>query len=123
MTSAPAGLATTGLMRRSRFARKAPASTQARRRWPELILAVSFYLGFACYQTWPLVTALGHDLYGAAGDPYGAMAFFRALVEHHHNPFLPGTIKQYSAPEGQPIPWPQCQEYLMPAAIRSYHPR
>lgn len=77
----------------------------AHRRWLELALAVTLYFGFACYFTWPLVTDPVHIFYGAAGDPYGTMSFFRELVDHHHNPFLPGTISQLSAPEGQPIPW------------------
>jgi hypothetical protein len=78
---------------------------RARRRPLELVSAFAIYLGFACYFTWPLVTNLAHIFYGAAGDPYGTMAFYRELVAHHDNPFLPGTISQFNAPEGQPIPW------------------
>lgn len=78
---------------------------RARRGPLELVLAFGIYLGFACYFTWPLVTDLSHIFYGAAGDPYGTMAFYRELVAHNHNPFLPGTISQFNAPEGQPIPW------------------
>jgi hypothetical protein len=102
---------TTVVPRRSaRFpspATRLPALTRTRRLHLQLALATVFYLGFACYVTRPLVTDLGHNLYGAPGDPYGAMAFFRALAEHHHNPFLPGTLSQFAAPEGQPIPWPR----------------
>ncbi len=78
---------------------------RAHRRALELVLALAIYLGFACYFTWPLVTNLAHIFYGAAGDPYGTMAFYRELVAHHLNPFLPGNISQFNAPEGQPIPW------------------
>jgi hypothetical protein len=81
------------------------ALARASRRPLELVLALAIYLGFACYFTWPLITDLAHTIYGAPGDPYGTMAFFRELVAHHHNPFLPGTISQFNAPEGQPIPW------------------
>lgn len=63
------------------------------------------YFAAACWFTWPMVTDPSHIFYGAAGDPYGTMAFFRELVEGHHNPFLPGTIADFNAPGGQPIPW------------------
>ncbi len=68
-------------------------------------MAFAIYLGFACYFTWPMVTDMAHIFYGAAGDPYGTMAFYRELATHHLNPFLPGTISQFNAPQGQPIPW------------------
>jgi hypothetical protein len=80
-------------------------SVGSHRRLLELLVAIAVYFGFACYFTWPLVTGLSHTFYGAAGDPYGTMSFFRELVAHHYNPFLPGTISQLSAPEGQAIPW------------------
>jgi hypothetical protein len=83
------------------------AFVRANRRQLELALAFTIYLGFACYLTWPLVISLAHGIYGAPGDPYGTMAFFRVLVEHHYNPFLPGTISQFGAPAGIPIPWPR----------------
>jgi hypothetical protein len=80
---------------------------RAHRRELTLVLASIGYLGFACYLTWPLVTHLSHSIYGAPGDPYGTMAFFSELVNHHYNPFLPGTISQVAAPTGIPIPWPR----------------
>jgi hypothetical protein len=98
---------------------------RARRRPLELVLAFAIYLGFACYFTWPLVTNLAHIFYGASGDPYGTMAFYRELVAHHLNPFLPGNISQFNAPQGQPIPWTRdlasmpgvLTEYLLTAAF------
>jgi hypothetical protein len=69
------------------------------------VLATGFYVLFACWLTWPLVTDLGHSIYGTAGDPYGSITFYRELVDHHHNPFLPGSVSQLAAPEGQLIPW------------------
>lgn len=83
------------------------ASVRARRLWIELALATAFYFGFACYLTWPLVTDLRHAIYGAPGDLTGTIAVIRELVDHHRNPFLPGTLSQFVAPEGQPIPWPR----------------
>jgi hypothetical protein len=80
---------------------------RTRRAHIELVLAIAFYLGFACYLTWPLVTGLAHSIYGAPGDPYGTMAFYRELVTHHQNLFLPGTNSQFGAPEGLAIPWPR----------------
>lgn len=86
-------------------ARRLLAAARAHRRSLELVLAFALYFGFACYFTWPLVTDLAHTIYGAPGDPYGTMSFYRELVAHNHNPFLPGTVSQFNAPKGQPIPW------------------
>jgi hypothetical protein len=91
----------------SNFPGRLAALAQARRRQIELVLATVLYLGFACYLTWPAVTELAHGIYGAPGDPYGGMAFYREIVEHHYNPFLPGTMSQFGAPAGIPIPWPR----------------
>ncbi len=92
---------------RSSLVDRSAAFVRARRRQIELVLASAFYLGFACYLTWPLASNLSHSIYGAPGDPYGTMAFFRTLVDHHYNPFLPGTVSQFGAPAGIPIPWPR----------------
>jgi hypothetical protein len=35
------------------------------------------------------------------------MANLRELVDNHHNPFLPGTIHDFGAPDGRDIEWPQ----------------
>jgi hypothetical protein len=80
---------------------------RTRRAHIELALAIAFYLAFACYLTWPLITGLAHSIYGTPGDPYGTMAFYRELVTHHQNLFLPGTNTQFAAPEGLAIPWPR----------------
>jgi hypothetical protein len=71
------------------------------------VLATAIYFGFACYLTWPLIAHLGHSIYGAPGDPYGTMGFYSSLIARHQNPFLPGTMSQFAAPEGIPIPWPR----------------
>lgn len=80
---------------------------RTRRAQVELALAVAIYFGFACQLTWPLVIHLTHSVYAVPGDPYGAMAMYRELVNHHVNPFLPGTLHQIAAPEGLPVPWPR----------------
>ena len=35
------------------------------------------------------------------------MAVLRELVEDGDNPFLPGTIDDFAAPDGRDIEWPQ----------------
>lgn len=90
----------------SSFTSRLAAFARLHQRGIELVLAVALYLGFACYLTWPLVINLGQSIYGAAGDPSGTIAFYRELVTHHHNPFLPGMMSELSAPEGRPVPWP-----------------
>lgn len=89
----------------SRVPHRSVALARLRGRRLELVFATFLYLGFACYLTWPLVTNLSSSLYGGPGDPYGTIAFFRTVVAHHYDPFLPGTIHQFGAPTGIPIPW------------------
>lgn len=69
--------------------------------------AFLFYLAFTCFLTWPVITGVGHIFYAQnpPGDPVGAMASYRELVDHHYNPFLPGSVSQFAAPEGQAISW------------------
>jgi hypothetical protein len=71
----------------------------------ELLLATLLYFGCACFFTWPMVTDPSHIWYGRIGDPVGSMAIYRELVDHHVNPFIPGTLHVFSAPEGLPINW------------------
>jgi hypothetical protein len=112
----PAG--STGIPVETRAVR---AVALARRRGAVLQLAAAtlLYLAFASYLTWPLVTHLNTMVYGGPGDPFGAMATYRELVDHHHNPFLPGTISQFAAPEGQPIAWARNLAQL-PAILVQY---
>lgn len=86
-----------------------PLITLARehRAQAELVLAIVVYFGFACRLTWPLIIHMTHTLYAVPGDPYGSMADYRELVNHHVNPFLPGTLHQFATPEGLPVPWPR----------------
>jgi hypothetical protein len=92
---APSGMSAAGALD---FARR-------QSRLLQVAFAIALYFAFACYLTWPMVTDPGRIFYGAPGDPFGSMSFYRELVDHHHNPFLPGTISQFAAPEGQAIPW------------------
>lgn len=85
----------------------------------ELLLAVVVYLAFAVFLTWPMITDPSRIFFGGAGDPVGGMASYRELVDHHHNPFLPGTISQFGAPEGQAIPWTRNLAAL-PSVLTNY---
>jgi hypothetical protein len=71
------------------------------------LLATAIYTFLAIQLTWPLVTDLNGTIFGAFGDLTGSIAYLRELVEGHHNPFLPGTIETWAAPEGREIDWPQ----------------
>ena len=31
--------------------------------------------------------------------------FYRELVDHHYNPFLPGDVSQFARPRGSRSPW------------------
>jgi hypothetical protein len=70
-------------------------------------LATGVYTLLAIQLTWPLVTDLNGTIFGAFGDLTGAMSYLRELVEGRHNPFLPGTIDTWAAPDGRAIEWPQ----------------
>ena len=78
--------------------------------WPSFA-AFGVYLVFAVYLTWPLVTDLGGSVYlfqGASprgGDLMGSIAHLRELVDGHHNPFGPGRIEDFNAPDGLEIRW------------------
>jgi hypothetical protein len=85
----------------------------------QLVLAVGLYLAFAVYFTWPMITDPSRIYFGGIGDPVGGMANYRELVDHHHNPFLPGTISQFGAPEGQAIPWTRDLAAL-PSVLTNY---
>jgi hypothetical protein len=72
----------------------------------------SFYLGVAVYLTWPLVTDLGGSVYlfqsvfsSGGGDLTGSIAHLRELIEGHHNPFAPGRVEDFNAPDGLEIRW------------------
>ncbi len=70
------------------------------------------YVATAVYLTWPLVTELGSSTYlfpsifaRGGGDLTGSIAHLRELVEGHHNPFGPGRIGDFNAPDGLEIRW------------------
>ena len=71
----------------------------------QTVLAVGLYTAYAAYLTWPAVAHLSSVFYGAPGDAYGTMSFYRELSAHAIDPFVHGAIPQFAAPEGQAIPW------------------
>jgi hypothetical protein len=70
-------------------------------------LATLVYAAVAIQLSWPLITDLDTRIFGAFGDLTGGIAVMREMVDGHHNPFLPGTLHDFSAPEGRPIEWTQ----------------
>lgn len=68
-------------------------------------IAAAFYLGIALWLIWPVPLDMSTRFYGGTGDPIGALATLRELAEQRHPPFLPGTIHDFGAPDGLPIPW------------------
>jgi hypothetical protein len=77
------------------------------RRWVPVVLAVGLYAALAIDLTWPLAKDLNDTIFGAYGDLTGSIASLRELVEDGENPFLPGTVEEFAAPDGRPIEWPQ----------------
>lgn len=73
--------------------------------WMQIVLAAAAYAAFTIWFTWPVATDLDSTIYGAPGDLTGSIANLRELVDGRHNPFLPGTLTDFNAPEGQPIAW------------------
>lgn len=77
----------------------------------QVAIALGLYLGFALWASWPLALDLGSRVYlyptqpAPAGDLAGSIAHLRELVEGLHNPFVPGTISDFAAPEGLRVRW------------------
>src|SRR4051794_15250575 len=73
----------------------------------ETLLAVAAYAILAVIVTWPMVPHFGNRLYGAGGDDNWALiSYVRALVDQHANPFGPGHLHAFAAPEGMTIEYP-----------------
>ena len=93
-------------------------SDRARTRLPvpgqalHVLGAFLVYTFFAVLVTWPLVLHLGSTVYMYPSNPPGpadmggSIAHLRELVQGYHNPFLPGRIHDFNAPDGLPIRWP-----------------
>jgi hypothetical protein len=77
------------------------------RPWVGTAIAVGLYTTLAITLTWPLVKDLDNTIFGAFGDLTGSIASVRELVQGHHFPFAPGTLPDFSAPDGRPIDWTQ----------------
>jgi hypothetical protein len=75
----------------------------------EFALALGVYLLTAAIVTWPLVLHIGSSIYLSPGRSYGdytgEIANVQALIEGLRNPFAPGRIPNFNAPEGVSISW------------------
>ena len=76
----------------------------------QTVSALAVYALFTVFLTWPLLRHLGSSAYLVqtsqyGGDVSGGIAHLRELVEGHHNPFLPGRLHDFDAPDGLPIRW------------------
>ncbi len=60
---------------------------------------------FTLWFTWPLALNPISQYYGAPGDLTGGISVLRELVQAPSNPFLPGHISDFGAPEGTAISW------------------
>ena len=96
--SSPPSPAATPPTARDRFAGLRRPRVQA-------ALALLAYVAYSTYQVWPAPEDFSNIIYGAPGDYTGAIAYLRELVEEGLNPFAPGTIDDWNAPEGLPVNW------------------
>jgi hypothetical protein len=71
--------------------------------------AAAVYFATAAAVTWPLVANLDSSIFLAPGRPLGdytgVIAFLREMVDSGENPFLPGRLDDFNAPDGHPMPW------------------
>jgi hypothetical protein len=79
-------------------------------RGAQTIGALVAYAVFTVLLTWPLLPHLGSSAYlvqtsSHGGDMAGSIAQLRELVDGYHNPFLPGHIQDFNAPDGLQIRW------------------
>ncbi len=72
-----------------------------------IVVATLIYTLLAIQLTWPLARDLDSRIFGSFGDLTGGMAVLREMVDDGDNPFLPGKIENFSAPDGRDIEWPQ----------------
>ncbi len=82
-------------------------STRERLTSPNMLALYSalVYLAIAMHIVWPVPLHIDSRLYGGTGDAFGALAGVRELVENNQLPFLPGTLPDFAAPEGQTVAW------------------
>jgi hypothetical protein len=69
------------------------------------LLAFVAYVVMAVHLTWPMPKDPGRLFYGGVGDPFGSLAVLREMVQNGRPPFLPGTLHDFAAPGGLPVPW------------------
>ena len=71
---------------------------------PAFITAALVFIYWAV-RYWPVPVNLGSVQPSGPGDGWGGTAVWQALVGERLNPFAPGDIASYNAPDGFPIPW------------------
>jgi hypothetical protein len=99
------------------------ASTRADKleRWA-VPVGVLLYVIWATNITWPLMRDPGGAVLGGIGDQTGGIALMREWVHDGLFPFLPGTVQDFSAPEGLAMNWGinlGNWPYLLPAWLLS----
>lgn len=73
--------------------------------WFAPLLVFLGCLATAIWMTWPMAKDPSYNFYGGVGDPIGSLAMLREMVEDNQPPFLPGSLHDFSAPEGYTIAW------------------
>jgi hypothetical protein len=63
------------------------------------------YASWATNVTWPLLASPQDSVFGGIGDQTAGIALMRELSESGLFPFLPGTVEDFSAPEGLRLSW------------------
>jgi hypothetical protein len=103
LTASP--VATTGALTESAASVLARLTERVSGRRLQTVAAVVAYCGFAIYLTWPLAIDLNSRIYGGVGDLTGSISTYREFVESGVLPFAPGTISDFSAPDGLDVRW------------------
>ncbi|GAC1575866.1 MAG: hypothetical protein NVS3B18_09620 [Candidatus Dormibacteria bacterium] len=69
-----------------------------------LLSALAAFVWFAI-RTWPVPIRPGSWMVTGPGDGWGGTAVVGATVREGLNPFAPGTIRAFNAPDGFPVSW------------------
>jgi hypothetical protein len=81
------------------------ARTAVFRQPPAGVIALALYVAYAILLTWPLVLEPDRRIFGVTGDLTGGIAILRELADDYLNPFVPGRIEDFGAPDGRPVDW------------------
>ena len=68
-------------------------------------IGLVLYAAWAIYVTWPMLSDPGSNVVGGLSDQTGGIAQVRAWIHEGLFPFAPGTIHEFSAPEGLRMAW------------------